>query len=80
MSSKFLFARTFEVYFSNDLKEGVEVITNIYHEGKSIFAYGGSIEVVFSRILSKVSLRDEQTAPTNFAHALSESPFTEIAF
>lgn len=44
----------FELYFTNDSDNSVEAIINIYDNGECIFAYSGSIEVVFSKISSKV--------------------------
>lgn len=70
----------FEVYFTTDLKDGVEAITNIYKDGKSVFAYGGSIEVVSSKIVSKVSDASLENKPTQIDYAVSESPFATTAF
>jgi hypothetical protein len=39
-----------ELFFTKDVVGEVEAITNIYENGKCIFAYGGSIEDAFSQI------------------------------
>src|SRR5437016_6238323 len=43
----------YELFFTEDIKGGVEAVTNIYKNGKVLFAYGGSIEDTFSKIHSK---------------------------
>ena len=69
-----------ELYFTNDLKDGVEAITNIYQDGRSIFAYGGSIEVVFSKIISKISTTSLEVRHTQTYYAISEPAFATTKF
>jgi hypothetical protein len=68
-----------ELYFTTDMKDGVEAITNIYYEGNNIFAYGGSIETVFSKIITKITKTDLEMEPA-ISYDLSESHFAEATF
>jgi len=44
-----------ELFFEeNEERLEVELITNVYHEGKPILAYGGTIEDTFNRIKEKI--------------------------
>ncbi len=70
----------FELYFTTDLKDGVEAITNIYKDSRNIFAYGGSIEMVFSQINSKVCKSSYEVEPTQSFYGISEPAFASTAF
>ena len=52
-----------ELFFTKDVEEGVEIVTNIYQDRKNIFAYGGSIEDIFSKIKTRIS-RHQKYSPS----------------
>ncbi|HRH66236.1 MAG TPA: hypothetical protein PLU53_08065 [Bacteroidia bacterium] len=70
----------FELYFTTDLKDGVEAITNIYKDGRTIFAYGGSIDTVFSQIDSKVCQTSYEVESTQSFYGISETAFASTEF
>lgn len=69
----------FELFFANDIKGGVEAITNIYKNGECIFAYGSTIEDTFSKIYSKIKKNHWFNEPTQ-AYALPEKAFASSEF
>ena len=64
-----------ELYFTNDVKDGVEAITNIYQNGECVFAYGSTIEITFSKIFSKAQKHYWFKATSQSAYELSETAF-----
>lgn len=66
-----------ELFFTKEVKDEVEVITNIYQGGKNIFAYGGSIEDIFDKIETRVSQPHWYIEPTASFYGVSEPSFTE---
>lgn len=64
-----------ELFFDNEIDNGVEAITNIYKNGECVFAYGSSIEQTFFEISSKVNTNIWYEATMPIAYELSESSF-----
>ena len=62
------------------VKDGVEAVTNIYQDSKSIFAYGGTIESTFAKIRSKISQYSWSIEPTTSTYGVSESSFASTPF
>lgn len=69
-----------ELYFTNDVKDGVEAITNIYQNGECVFAYGSTIENTFSKISSKAKKLYWLEATSQSAYELSEQTFASSQF
>lgn len=66
-----------ELFFTKEVKEEVEVVTNIYQDGKNVFAYGGSIDDTFKKIETRVSQHHWYIEPTGSFYGVSEPSFTE---
>lgn len=66
-----------ELFFTKDVEEGFEIVTNIYQDRKNIFAYGGSIEDTFSKIKTRISQYHWYIEPTASFYGVSKSSFTE---
>jgi len=62
-----------ELYFANDVKNGLEAITNIYQDGECVFAYGGSVEDAMAKVFSMV--KESFSEPTQSAYDISQSAF-----
>jgi hypothetical protein len=69
-----------ELYYSNDVKDEVEAITNIYKDGECVFAYGSTIENTFSKISSKVQNNYWLKATSQSAYDISEQTFASTQF
>lgn len=71
----------FELFFIDDMEERTEAITNIYKDGKSIFAYGGKIDEAFSKINAKLSrVPSFVFEPTSEFYDLSRSTAAQTTF
>lgn len=66
-----------ELFFTKEVQDEVEVITNIYQDGKNVFAFGGSIQDVFNKIETRVSQHHWYIEQTASFYEISEPPFAE---
>ena len=69
-----------ELYFSKEIEGQIEAISNLYKDGKSVFAYGGSIQEVIFYIAKRISNVLFEFQPTEYSYGLSESTFTSTEF
>lgn len=64
-----------ELFFTEEVNDKFEVVTNIYKDGKSILAYAGNIDETFSKIEAFVA--DPQT---NFVWTEQDAYLSNAAF
>lgn len=69
-----------ELFFTNDVKGGVEAVLNVYINSECVFAYGGTIKNTFSKITSMVKKDYYADEPTSTDYALSETLIATTTF
>lgn len=67
-----------ELFFDESLKDKIEVIANVYYEGKVKLAYGGTIDNTFDKVQKLFVVQNQVTLATNVPNEIPNAYFATV--